>query len=95
MPNQPLRPSLSEALPIDIEQHISFELQIKQANNETRILMDNFWTKFGGSQYSVQAPTTSEPSVSEALPMDIQQHISFEPQMKQANNETGILTDNF
>ena len=44
---------MSEALPMDIEQHISFKLQMKQANNETGILTDNFWTKFGGSDYSV------------------------------------------
>ena len=50
---QPLKLSVSVALPMDIEQHISFKLQMKQANNETGILTDNFWTKFGGSDYSV------------------------------------------
>ena len=44
---------MSEALPEDSEQQISFELQMKQANNGTGILTDNFWTKFGGSDYSV------------------------------------------
>ena len=51
---------MSEALPMDIEEHISFKLQLKQANNGAGILTDNFWTKFGVSDYCVQSPTTSE-----------------------------------
>ena len=40
-------PSVSEALPEAVEQHISSELQMKQVNNGTGILTDNVWTKFG------------------------------------------------
>ena len=47
MLQQPLRPSVSEALPEAVEQHISSKLQMKQANNGAGILTDNFWTKFG------------------------------------------------
>ena len=46
--------------------------------------MNNFWIMFGGSDYSVQAPTTSQ-----ALPEAVEQHMSSKLQMKQANNGAG------